>query len=1537
MYHCDSSSQLATPSPLLFSIRSSLPGSLAMPYDSAVFAAMEPTRPPGRCSMRGNCGKKSIFSPDLPCAVDQSPATPPDDKLKAQLASVCGSEFAQAHSNATCCSAEQVSTLASNLAQAEPLISSCPACRNNFRDFFCTFTCSSNQSQFLDISRSQKTSTPGPDGDDAVKSVEYYVSEEFRQGFYDSCKNVKFGASNGFAMDLLGGGATDADGFLKYMGDEKPLLGSPFQINFPHLDKAKPNITHGPPEPFNARPRSCSDPDLSARCACVDCPDVCTALPHLDPPTRQDICTIGAVSCYSFALLILYSVALLASTIGYGATKGIRSRRNRKRRRMGIRHRFSGISVASESSGHEQVRLNSEDTGASSTPASYRDDSSAEADAGLVGATGLGRFDGTEEESNSSTGGNTLPRDGSGPLDALGTVQPRSYALSNYLSHFFYRLGLLVTRAPLLTFALGAVLVALCNLGWSSFHVETDPVRLWVAPQSESKLRKEYFDEHFGPFYRTQQLFVMDKAGKDLIRSDDLHTIPRDAALAELPPALSFDRLQWLQDVETEVRNLRTKVNGVTLQDVCFAPTGPGLCVVQSVMGYFQDNLANAGIDESNWKNALNRCAKAPAECLPAFSAPLKPNVILGGITSRPSEARSAVTTYVINNSQNTTELALAQEWELALEQLLFGIAGINDEPEHPLGLRRRELGLELVITTESSLQQELGSSSNTDGPTIVASYLLMFLYAAMTLGGSTAGSVINDRVTSGRAASARANQDAPNGVSLRSGLAGRFFGFLRFQQSGPNKGANRRRLLRRLFVDSKFTLGLFGIIIVLASVSSAIGLLSFAGVSTTLIIAEVLPFLVLAVGVDNIFLLANEMDRQSTLASTSNPYSSASLSRSGAVASQQQQQRQQQQQQQLDVDSDDEEGLVYGGGGDTAEASHFHLSSSERAARALSRMGPSILLSGTTQITAFLLGAIVPMPAVRNFALYAAFSMLMVVILQCTCFVAAMKLDADRTESNRVDCFPCFKIGGAISLRSGAFSLPHASEGVLGRFIRRNFASTLVKPFVKKLVLALFSGLFVLSLIGARKVEMGLDQRLALPVTSYLRDYFNSLDTFLDVGPPVYFVSRKVDPTRRPGQQSLCGRFTTCNEFSLANVLEGERKRPDVSFLAEPANSWIDDFFTYLNPVLSSCCRVKKADPTQFCSPRDPGFRCKSCFEDRQPPWNITLDGMPEDEEFMRYLDHWLQAPTNEDCPLGGQASYSSALSVVNDGVIASHFRTYHTPLRSQADFIDALKASERISQDLTTRNAEANLEVFPYSVFYVFFDQYLHLISLTATVMGSAIAAIFGVTTVLLGSWRTGLVVAVCVISALTGVVGFMGITGIGFNALTLVNLSVCAAICVEFQAHVAKSFMKSPSHLPRAHPMAQKERDERAWTALTDVGGSVLSGITGTKLVGISVLAFTRSELLRLYYAKMWAALIFLGALHGLVLLPVLLSYFGGSGYSSDEDESEVRRRLLRAQDSAEYRPFAAEEDEEDDDEDDDEEDQEAASFDSRTGRY
>jgi Niemann-Pick C1 protein len=168
--------------------------------------------------MYSTCGKKGFFGNELPCA-SNSPAQATDAALKASLADVCGVEW-----DSACCTSSQLETLQSSLQQAEPLIALCPACRLNFRSFYCSLTCSPDQSLFVSVTATQNISKDyGP----AVKSLAYHVDESFGQGFFDACKNVKFGATNGYAMDLIGGGAKDWQSFLRYMGQEVSSFANP--------------------------------------------------------------------------------------------------------------------------------------------------------------------------------------------------------------------------------------------------------------------------------------------------------------------------------------------------------------------------------------------------------------------------------------------------------------------------------------------------------------------------------------------------------------------------------------------------------------------------------------------------------------------------------------------------------------------------------------------------------------------------------------------------------------------------------------------------------------------------------------------------------------------------------------------------------------------------------------------------------------------------------------------------------------------------------------------------------------------------------------------------------------------------------------------------------------------------------------------------------------------------------------------------------------------------------------------------------------
>ncbi|KAJ9667393.1 niemann-Pick type C- protein 1 [Coniosporium apollinis] len=1221
----------------------------------------------GRCAIRGHCGKVGFFGSDLPCP-DNGLAEDPDKDVRKKLVEICGSKW---DDGKICCKEEQLDSLKTNLKRAESLIAACPACKENFFNLFCTFTCSPDQSLFVNVTKTT------PKGDKfLVTELDTLISDAYGSGFYDSCKDVKFGATNSRAMDLIGGGAKNYTQFLKFLGDKKPF-GSPFQLNFPRPSGADfPDM-----KAMNDTAYPCNSTDEKYRCACVDCASSCPELPKV---TETKQCTVGLLPCLSFAVILVYSIFIALLVIA-----------------------VSGHVAYAKHEKHKNERL---------------------------------RLLQDIEPSDDEDEGDIVHN--AGMLDR----PTKHYYLNTLCDKAFSKLGYFCASFPAITISISVIVVGLLSLGWIRFAVETDPVRLWVAPDSAAAEEKAFFDKNFDPFFRAEQVFLVN-----------------DTSPSGPGPVLSYDTLGWWFDVENRVQRLKSMGQGVTFDKVCYKPTGDA-CVVQSVTGYFQGDFS--AVDPERWQQQIADCADSPVDCLPAFQQPLDPKMLFGGWNKSVLESEALIVTWVVSNhAEGTKEIERAMDWEDSMKGLLMSV-------QH----EAKERGLRLSFNTEISLEQELNKSTNTDAKIVVISYIIMFLYASLALGSTT--------------------------LAVRSIL---------------HNPANA-------LVQSKFMLGIIGIVIVLMSVSASVGLFSAAGVKVTLIIAEVIPFLVLAVGVDNIFLIVHEFER---------------------------------------VNVTHPEGPV-----------------SERVARALGRMGPSILLSASTETVAFALGAAVGMPAVRNFAAYAAGAVFINALLQVTMFVSVLALNQRRVEASRMDCFPCVRVRQAdAAVVNGGVVYGVDEEGVLQRFIRKTYAPALLGKKAKVAIMTVFLGLFAAGLALLPSVELGLDQRIAIPSDSYLIPYFNDLYDYFGAGPPVYFVTRELNVTQRAHQQELCGRFSTCQEYSLTNILEQERKRPSVSYIADSTASWIDDYFLWLNPSLDACC----VDGST------------TCFENRNPPWNITLHGMPEGHEFLHYLTRWLDSPTTQDCPLAGKAAYGNAL-VVDEArltIPASHFRTSHTPLRSQSDFIAAYTSARRIAASISDATG---IEVFPYSKFYIFFDQYVGIVRLATALLGAAHAIIFVLTSVLLGSIATGLVVTITVAMIVVDVAGTMALAGVSLNAVSLVNLVICVGIGVEFCAHVARAFtFPSASVMERAPRQGRRGKDARAWTALVNVGASVFSGITITKFLGVAVLAFTRSKIFEIYYFRIWLALVVFAAAHALVWLPVALSVFGGTGYVDPESEGGLEQDL------------------------------------------
>ena len=93
-----------------------------------------------------------------------------------------------------------------------------------------------------------------------------------------------------------------------------------------------------------------------------------------------------------------------------------------------------------------------------------------------------------------------------------------------------------------------------------------------------------------------------------------------------------------------------------------------------------------------------------------------------------------------------------------------------------------------------------------------------------------------------------------------------------------------------------------------------------------------------------------------------------------------------------------------------------------------------------------------------------------------------------------------------------------------------------------------------------------------------------------------------------------------------------------------------------------------------------------------------------------------------------------------ITSQVGSNNFMAFHTILKNSEDYYTALRRARQLTDSMTERmnigrDPEEHVNVFPYSVFYVFYEQYLTMWQDTLNSIGVSLATIFVVTFFLMG----------------------------------------------------------------------------------------------------------------------------------------------------------------------------------------------------------
>uniref|UniRef100_A0A8C9W033 Patched 2 n=1 Tax=Scleropages formosus TaxID=113540 RepID=A0A8C9W033_SCLFO len=733
--------------------------------------------------------------------------------------------------------------------------------------------------------------------------------------------------------------------------------------------------------------------------------------------------------------------------------------------------------------------------------------------------------------------------------------------------------------------------------------------------------------------------------------------------------------------------------------------------------------------------------------------------------------------------------------------------------------------------------------------------------------------------------------------------------------------------MLRWDCAKSQGAVGLAGVLLVALSVAAGLGLCSLLGISFNAATTQVLPFLALGIGVDDMFLLAH------------------SFTETGS-----------------------------------------NIPFKERTGDCLRRTGTSVALTSMNNMVAFFMAALVPIPALRAFSLQAAIVVVFNFAMVLLIFPAILSLDLHRRQDKRLDILCCFyspcssrviqiqpqefsdandnqsyappspSYGGPtittstqITTTVQAFTqcdaagqhivtiLPPTSqistsppavlvapatppatasheaydsqlftpssstrdllaqvdepkEGrecvplpffrwSLSDFARDKYAPLLLKPEAKAVVVVLFVALLGLSLYGTTMVHDGLYLTDIVPRDTKEYDFISAQFEYFSFYNMYLVTMGGFDYAR--SQRQLLQLHNAFN--SIKYVVRNDDQQLPRMWL-----HYFQDWLRGLQAAFDADWAAGRITWDSYRNGTEDGVLAyklliqtgakKDPFDYNQLTTRRLMDeeGLINPEVFYIYLTVWV---SND--PLGYAASqanfYPHPHEWIHDKYDATgenlripaaeplEFAQFPFYLNGLRQTSDFIEAIESV-RAICEEFSRKGILNYPSGYPFLFWEQYIGLRHWFLLAVSVVLACTFLVCAViLLNPWTAGIIVFILAMMTVE-LFGIMGLIGVKLSAIPVVILIASVGIGVEFTVHVALGFLT-----------AIGSRNRRSAVALEHMFAPVMDGAIST-LLGVLMLAGSEFDFIMRYFFAVLTILTILGILNGLVLLPVLLSLMG-----------------------------------------------------------
>lgn len=166
------------------------------------------------------------------------------------------------------------------------------------------------------------------------------------------------------------------------------------------------------------------------------------------------------------------------------------------------------------------------------------------------------------------------------------------------------------------------------------------------------------------------------------------------------------------------------------------------------------------------------------------------------------------------------------------------------------------------------------------------------------------------------------------------------------------------------------------------------------------------------------------------------------------------------------------------------------------RSAKALSRAGASITVTSATDLVAFAISSSSALPALASFCAYASICIFFLWLYAATFFTATMVQDEKRQRDNRRDCLCCLTRKAELPATDEG-----AVEGKISLYFRKYHAPAIFSKVGKAVSLLIFSCLLGYGIYGAINLPVEDSERKFIPQDSYVNEFIDASDKYFSNG----------------------------------------------------------------------------------------------------------------------------------------------------------------------------------------------------------------------------------------------------------------------------------------------------------------------------------------------------------------------------------------------------------------------------------------------------